>query len=79
MEFIKARIRLDVKFQKARARPGSILKARARLGLGLEKSGLVPPLVRLSAARASNWSWTYFLNFKLVESLCTLIKTCYAD
>ena len=42
MEFIKARSRLDVKFQKARARPGSILKARARLGL--EKSGLVPPL-----------------------------------
>ena len=33
------------KFGQARARPGSTMKARARLGL--EKIGLVPPLLRI--------------------------------
>ena len=49
IEFIKARSWLNVNFQKAQARPGSIIKARA--WLGLEKSGLVPPLQRCEKTR----------------------------
>ena len=46
IEFTKAVSMLDVKFQKARALPGSIFKALAQLGL--KKSGLIPPQAQKS-------------------------------